>query len=101
MVASSQGGVDIETVAHESPEAIITVPVDIKTGPTQKQTTDLAREMGFTEPCVPQAAECFSNLYKLFIESDCSQVEINPMAESNNGEGRQTILSEAYDSDVS
>ena len=87
MVASAQGGVDIETVAHENPDAILTMPVDIKTGPTVEQTVQLAKQMGFTSKCVEQAAETMRNLYKLFIEKDATMVEINPLAEAADGQG--------------
>nr|AFJ73517.1 succinyl-CoA synthase beta subunit precursor [Neocallimastix frontalis] len=45
-----------------------------------------AKKMGFTEKCVPQAADTFMKLYKIFIEKDATMVEINPMAENNRGE---------------
>ncbi|RUP49949.1 LOW QUALITY PROTEIN: hypothetical protein BC936DRAFT_140902 [Jimgerdemannia flammicorona] len=51
LVASSQGGVDIESVAAENPDAIITLPVDIKTGLSREQALDLATRVGFTERC--------------------------------------------------
>lgn len=86
-VASAQGGVDIEGVAAENPDAIITMPIDIKTGPTEKQTLELAKKIGFTPKCVADAAATMRKLYKLFIEKDATMVEINPMAESALGEG--------------
>src|SRR3954463_16304263 len=76
LVASSQGGVDIETVAAENPEAIITYPVDIRTGLSREGAFELATKVGFSEKCVEEAATTFQQLYKVFIEKDATQVEI-------------------------
>ncbi|KAG2179685.1 hypothetical protein INT44_006533 [Umbelopsis vinacea] len=84
LVASSQGGVDIEGVAAENPDAIITMPVDIKTGLSHDQALDLAKKVGFSSTGVEQAADTFMKLYKLFIEKDATQVEINPMSETSD-----------------
>ena len=85
LVASSQGGVDIESVAASNPEAIITSPVDLKTGLQMDQARDVAQKMGFTPGCIDAAAKNMINLYKLFMDKDCSLVEINPMAEDAHG----------------
>ncbi|KAG0163853.1 Succinate--CoA ligase [ADP-forming] subunit beta, mitochondrial [Apophysomyces sp. BC1034] len=84
VVASSEGGVDIESVAATNPEAIITLPVDIKTGLTKEQALDLAKKVGFSPVGVEAAADSFVKLYQLFIEKDATQVEINPLSESND-----------------
>ncbi|KAI8883687.1 succinate-CoA ligase [Backusella circina FSU 941] len=86
IVASAQGGVDIETVAAQSPEAIITVPVDTKVGFTQDMALDLAKKLGFTPKGQQQAAETFQGLFKLFNEKDATQVEINPLSESSDNQ---------------
>ncbi|CDS13773.1 hypothetical protein LRAMOSA05947 [Lichtheimia ramosa] len=83
IVASSEGGVDIETVAKENPDAIITLNVDIKKGLTQDQAKDLATRLGFSPVAIGSAADTFINLYKLFIEKDATQVEINPFIEDS------------------
>lgn len=88
IVASSEGGVDIETVAHQNPEAIITLPVDPKEGLTKEMALDLAKRMGFTPKGQDQAADTFLNLFKLFNEKDATQVEINPLSESNDNQGK-------------
>ncbi|KAI7880904.1 succinate-CoA ligase [Lichtheimia hyalospora FSU 10163] len=84
VVASSEGGVDIETVAKENPDAIVTMPVDIKTGLTKEQATELATRVGFSPVAIDSAADTFMNLYKLFIEKDATQVEINPLSEASD-----------------
>jgi len=84
LVASAQGGVDIESVAHENPEAILTLPVDIDVGLKAEDARDLAVRMGFTPKCVDGAVDTFMKLYKLFLEKDATMVEINPLAEASN-----------------
>ncbi|CAG8596618.1 2253_t:CDS:2 [Ambispora gerdemannii] len=86
VVASSQGGVDIESVAAESPEAIITLPVDINVGLKKDDAKKLAEQLGFSPKISDDAAELFTRIYKLFIEKDATQVEINPLAESADHE---------------
>lgn len=54
---------DIEEVAHSDPDAIITVPVNISTGPTEEQLTDLAKKLGFSDALVPQVRLFLSSLY--------------------------------------
>lgn len=87
IVASSQGGVDIETVAAQTPEAIITLPIDAKVGFTKEIALNLAKEMGFTPKGQEQAADTFLGLFKLFNERDATQVEINPLSESSDNQG--------------
>ncbi|KAF9142610.1 Succinate--CoA ligase [ADP-forming] subunit beta, mitochondrial [Mortierella sp. GBA39] len=86
MVASSQGGVDIESVAAENPEAILQLPIDINKGVDRAAVRDLAERMGFTPKCVDQATDTMINLYDLFMQKDATMVEINPMAESADHE---------------
>ncbi|KAF9207595.1 Succinate--CoA ligase [ADP-forming] subunit beta, mitochondrial [Haplosporangium sp. Z 27] len=86
MVASSQGGVDIETVAAENPDAILQLPIDINKGVDRAAVRDLAVRMGFTPKCVDQATDTMTKLYDLFIEKDATMVEINPMAETVESE---------------
>jgi succinyl-CoA synthetase beta subunit len=85
MIASQQGGVDIETVAEKTPEAIFKEPIDIFTGPQGKQLERLATSLGFKGPQVQDAANQMKRLYELFIKLDCTQVEVNPLAETPDG----------------
>ena len=87
VIASSQGGMNIEDVAHESPEAIIKVPVDISIGLTMPVALDIAARIGFGPEACLQAADTFRKLYSLFCEKDSTMIEINPMAETSTGEG--------------
>lgn len=86
IVASSQGGMDIETVAKESPEAIITTRVDINVGVTDEMATKIATELGFSEQCIEDAKNTIQRLYKVFMEKDATQIEINPLSETNDHE---------------
>ncbi|KAI3658532.1 hypothetical protein MP638_004843 [Amoeboaphelidium occidentale] len=80
MVGSPEGGVDIETVAERTPEKIFKIKVDITRGPTEKQTMQMAANLKFEEGALrKQASDIMQKLYKVFIEKDCSQVEINPL----------------------
>ena len=86
IVASSQGGMDIEAVAASDPDAIIKLPVNINEGLQPKDARALAQQLGFSAKAITGAADMMQRLYKLFIEKDCTMVEINPMAENFRGE---------------
>jgi len=86
IVASTEGGVEIETVAAESPEKIIREPVDPLAGLQSFQTRKLAKKLGFKSDQIKPAAKLFSALYRTFIESDCSMVEVNPLVVTKKGE---------------
>lgn len=86
MVASPSGGMDIEAVAAATPELIFKEPIDIKQGPRHEQLERLANAMGFTEEdTCEQAKKVMNNLYKIFMERDCTLVEVNPLGETHNG----------------
>ncbi|XP_072033624.1 succinate--CoA ligase [ADP-forming] subunit beta, mitochondrial-like [Amphiura filiformis] len=85
LIASAQGGVNIEDVAAENPDAIIKEPVSITAGIQREQAVKVAKLMGFTDNCVEQAADMFINLYEMFIKYDATMIEINPLAEDNHG----------------
>ncbi|KAK9448145.1 ATP-grasp domain-containing protein [Limtongia smithiae] len=82
IVASSQGGMDIETVAKENPEAIVSVPVDIHAGVTDEVANKVAANLGFSIKAQPEAADAVKKLYKIFNDKDATQVEINPISET-------------------
>jgi succinyl-CoA synthetase beta subunit len=80
-----KGGMDIEEVARTDPGAIITVPVNINTGPTDEQLVGLATSLGFKKDLIPQAVTQLRCLYNMFLDLDCTQVEVNPFAETPEG----------------
>ena len=86
IVASTEGGVEIETVAEKSPEKIIREPIDPLAGLQPFQTRKLAKQLGFKSDQIKPAAKLFSALYRTFIESDCSMVEVNPLVVTTKGE---------------
>ena len=86
IVASTEGGVDIESVAEHTPERIIRMTVDPLLGLQPYQTRKLAKLLGMPSGEMRQACKLFANLYKLFITSDCSMVEVNPLVVTKGGE---------------
>ncbi|MBV8174236.1 MAG: ADP-forming succinate--CoA ligase subunit beta [Verrucomicrobia bacterium] len=86
VVASTEGGVEIETVAKEHPEKIIREPVHPLMGLQPFQTLKLGRQLDFQGDQLKTASKLFANLYKLFVSLDCSLVEINPLVVSKEGE---------------
>jgi succinyl-CoA synthetase beta subunit len=78
-IASSEGGMDIEEVAHATPEKIITELVDPLTGLGAAQAEKIARAVGLSGDSVAQAVTLFQALYRCYMETDASLVEINPL----------------------
>ncbi len=85
MMASTEGGMEIEEVAHAHPEKIIRVGVDPTTGYQPFHGRRIAKALGLTAEQTKEAVQFFSGLYKAFMELDCSQVEINPLIVTKQG----------------
>jgi len=79
LMASSEGGMDIEEVAEHTPEKIHKVFIDPITGLKDSEAEDIARKIGIPEKSVPQARAFMQSLYKAFDECDASLAEINPL----------------------
>ena len=86
VMASSEGGMDIEEVAAHTPEKIHKVFVDPQKGLTDAQADDLARKIGILDAVVPKARAILKSLYKAFWETDASLAEINPQILTGNGD---------------
>ncbi|AGF48216.1 succinyl-CoA synthetase beta subunit [Candidatus Kinetoplastibacterium oncopeltii TCC290E] len=86
IMASSEGGMDIEEVASKSPEKILKVFVSPSDGLTNLEAENLARGIGIPESSVKKASSEFIKLYKTYCDTDASLVEINPMILSGNGD---------------
>jgi len=86
LVGSSKGGVDIESVAKETPELIVKEPIDLLTGVQPHQTERIARELGFSESKIPLVQQQIEKMYNFFLKKDCTLLEINPFVETNEGE---------------
>ncbi|CAN5679111.1 ADP-forming succinate--CoA ligase subunit beta [soil metagenome] len=85
IMASSEGGMDIEEVAHATPEKILKVFVDPATGLTDAQGTELANGIGVPAASQAQAIDVFKKLYTCYMDTDCSLAEINPLILEGNG----------------
>ncbi|GLB36414.1 putative succinyl-CoA synthetase functions in the citric acid cycle (TCA), coupling the hydrolysis of succinyl-CoA to the synthesis of ATP and thus represents the only step of substrate- level phosphorylation in the TCA [Lyophyllum shimeji] len=87
LVASAQGGMNIEEVAAKDPDAIITTPISFANGLSKAEAIEIAKKLGFKdEKTQSEAADIFINLYRIFKEKDATQIEINPMALTTDGE---------------
>ena len=86
IVASTEGGVEIETVAAKSPEKIIREPIDPLAGLQPFQTRKLAKQLGFESSQLKSASKLFEGLYRTFIAFDCSMIEVNPLVTTKSGE---------------
>ena len=79
VIASTEGGVDIESVAEKTPEKILRLTVNPAVGLMPYQTRKIAAALGLNGRLMNQASKLFTNLFKLFLERDCSMGEINPL----------------------
>jgi succinyl-CoA synthetase beta subunit len=86
IVASTEGGVEIEAVAAKSPEKIIREPIKPLAGLQPYQARKLASQLGFESSQIKNASKLFEGLYRTFIAYDCSMVEVNPLVVTNKGE---------------
>ena len=86
IVASTEGGVEIESVAAKSPEKIIREAIDPLVGLQPFQTRKLAKQLGFESSQLKSASKLFEGLYRTFVAFDCSMVEVNPLVVTAKGE---------------
>lgn len=85
VVASTEGGVDIETVAHETPERIFKAFIDPSVGMQAFQARKIAFALGFEGKQAGACAKLIMNLFRMFWETDASMVEINPLISTTDG----------------
>merc|ERR1712158_176482 len=85
IIASSEGGVNIEETAEKNPDSIVKFPIDAVQGLTVEGSKNVAMKLGIHDRKVDEVAQILLNLYKLFVTKDASMVEINPFAEDNSG----------------
>ncbi len=86
LMASTAGGMDIEKVAHDTPELILKVPVSPETGLLPFQAQKLAFELGFTNDQIGPVVKIMMALSKVYFEKDASIVEVNPLAVTEKGD---------------
>lgn len=84
-IASTEGGIDIEEVAQANPEKIISVSVDPATGIQPFHCREIAYKLGFKGEQIKQMMQIVESTYKAFIETDASQIEINPLITKLDG----------------
>ena len=85
LLASSEGGMDIEEVAHSNPDAIKKVFIDPGLGLTDAQCDEISGAIGIPSESFVEARKCLQGLYNVFIEKDAALAEINPLVVTGNG----------------
>ena len=91
-MASTEGGVEIEKVASETPEKILRTSIDPLTGPLSYQGRELAFKLGLTGGQIKQFTNLFLGLSKLFIDLDLSLLEINPLVITGEGDLNLSLI---------
>ena len=86
IVASTEGGVEIESVAAKSPEKIIREPINPLAGLQPYQARKVAKQLGFESSQLKSASKLFGRLYRTFVAYDCSMVEVNPLVVTTKGD---------------
>jgi succinyl-CoA synthetase beta subunit len=86
VMASTEGGMEIEEVAHESPEKIFKVSIDPATGFQPHHARSLAKGLNFTGDIAKKFAKFVLGCYNAFVATDAAQIEINPMILNTNGD---------------
>jgi len=86
VVASTEGGVEIEKVAHETPEKITTITIDPATGLMPHHGREVAAALGLAGDLAKQAGRVLAKLYDAFLGTDASQIEVNPLAVTDKGQ---------------
>jgi succinyl-CoA synthetase beta subunit len=99
-VASTEGGMDIETVAAATPEKIVTVAIDPETGVADADAAKLADALKLEEPARGEGAALFKALYKAFVDKDMSLLEINPLVILKDGHLRVLDAKVSFDNNA-
>ncbi len=95
IVASTEGGMDIETVAHDTPEKITTITIDPATGLMPHHGRSVAKALGLSGDLAKQAQSVLKGLYDTFVATDASQIEINPLAVCPTADGDKLFVLDA------
>ncbi len=99
-VVSTEGGMDIETVAHETPEKIVTFSVDPATGAMAHHGRTVAKALKLTGPLAKQAEDLVAKLYRAFTEKDMAMLEINPLIVTKDGNLKCLDAKVSFDSNA-
>ena len=101
VVASTEGGVEIEKVAHETPDKITTITIDPATGLMPHHGREVASALGLSGDLAKQAGKVLAKLYDTFIATDASQIEVNPLAVTDKGQLMVLDAKVGFDSNAS
>jgi len=96
-VVSTEGGMDIEAVAHDTPEKIVTVAIDPDKGVTQREVKELTEALKLSGAAASDAATIFPTLYRAFVEKDMSLLEVNPLIVMKDGRLRLLDAKVSFD----
>jgi succinyl-CoA synthetase beta subunit len=99
-VVSTEGGMDIEQVAHDTPEKIITFSVDPATGIMPHHGRTVAKTLGLTGDLAKQASKLLGQLYRAFVEKDMAMLEINPLIITKQGQLKCLDAKVSFDSNA-
>jgi succinyl-CoA synthetase beta subunit len=99
-VGSTEGGMDIEQVAHDTPEKIFTLVIDPAAGVTAHDGATIADALGLAGEARADGLDLFGKLYKAFVDKDMSQLEINPLIIMKNGRLRVLDAKVSFDSNA-
>jgi len=99
-VVSTEGGMDIEQVAHDTPEKIVTVAIDPETGVTDADVKSLNAALKLSGDAAKDGAMLFPLLYKAFLEKDMSLLEVNPLIVMTNGRLRVLDAKVSFDNNA-
>lgn len=93
LLASSEGGVNIEEISVQKPEAIKILPIDVSKGLSQEEARNYVKSLNYTGEQINQAMDIVMKIYKAFVENDALMIEINPLATVNvNGKHEVMVL---------
>ena len=96
-VVSTEGGMDIEAVAHDTPEKIITVAIDPEAGVTEADVKTISDAYGLSGAAAEDAKSLFPALYKAFVEKDMALLEVNPLIVMTDGHLRVLDAKVSFD----
>jgi succinyl-CoA synthetase beta subunit len=99
-VVSTEGGMDIEKVAHDTPEKIVTISIDPATGVMPHHGRTVAKALGLKGPLAKEAEDLIGKLYAAFVAKDMSMLEINPLIITKDGHLRCLDAKISFDSNA-
>ena len=100
VVASTEGGMDIEEVAHATPEKIVTITIDPATGVWPHHGRALVEALQLEGPAAKQALPLLTSLYRAFVEKDMSLLEVNPLIVTKDGDLKLLDAKVSFDSNA-